>query len=80
MNKRRFLTKKAMITTTVRLSQGLVDLTRRAAENQGESQSEFLRVALRERAIRVLRQHSNTETGNASKRSSRRGQSGDDDE
>jgi uncharacterized protein (DUF1778 family) len=50
----RRLTKKPQVVTTVRLLARDRDLMYLAASREGVSQSEFLRVAVRERAERVL--------------------------
>ena len=50
-------TKKAMKITTVRLPAELINLVHAAAAEEGASQAEFLRQALRERAERVLRKN-----------------------
>jgi hypothetical protein len=55
--KRRTYTKKAMAFTSVLVPEGDKHLWTAAAGNLGISQSEFLRVALREKARRVLRKH-----------------------
>jgi hypothetical protein len=58
--KRRIYTKKAMAFTSVLIPENDKQLWTAAAGNLGVSQSEFLRVALREKARRVLRKRSYT--------------------
>jgi hypothetical protein len=55
--KRKIYTKKAMVFTSVLIPKSDKSLWTVAAGNLGISQSEFLRVALREKARRVLRKH-----------------------
>jgi uncharacterized protein (DUF1778 family) len=52
----RRLTKIPMVNTTVRISPRDLDLLYLGAKREGVSQSEFLRLAVRERAQRALEQ------------------------
>ena len=49
-------TKKAMTVLTVRLPRRDIELLRSAASREEISQSEFLRLALRERGTKIIRQ------------------------
>jgi uncharacterized protein (DUF1778 family) len=50
----KIFTKKRMTNTAVRVAQSDIELMRAAAAWQGVSQSEFFRLAIREKARRVL--------------------------
>jgi len=54
MKRTRFLTKKPMMATSVKLPKEVAELLRAAALREETSQSQFLREAIRERAKRVL--------------------------
>jgi uncharacterized protein (DUF1778 family) len=52
--KKKTFTKKAMVSLGWRVTQTDLDLVRKAASLQEISQSEFVRLAIRERATRIL--------------------------
>jgi hypothetical protein len=53
-NQKRILTKNKMITSAYRLNQKDRNLFVAASKTEGISRSEFLRLAIRERALRIL--------------------------
>jgi hypothetical protein len=54
MKRKKFYPKKPQVRTSVRLPRSVIEVMRAAALREGISQSEFFRVAINERARRIL--------------------------